>query len=182
MRGGALLVALALLLPPASAGEDPPPLPPGRPPEWSLAAGYGFSVKLNRGRSEEQLFLFEPGVSFRLGSRLEYIVEGHVARYFTPEGYMVGIMPLGLRFYIGNGRVLPYLSAGAGAGWTDLTGLDEIDRRFNFLLQGGIGVRGALAGAGAWSLEVRLSHISNAHTAEPNLGLNCVVFLAGYHF
>jgi hypothetical protein len=174
-------VLLALVAARAAAADEPP-LPEGRPPEWSLAAGYGFSVQLNRGRSDEHFFLLEPGVSFRLGSRLEWVVEGHIARYLTPEGSMLGVMPLGLRFYAGSGRILPYVSIGAGCGWTDLTALEEIDRRFDFLLQGGLGVRGALAGGGAWTLEARLSHYSNAGTVRPNLGLNAVVLLAGARF
>ena len=150
--------------------------------EWGLEAGYGFSVQLNRGRSEERLFLFEPSYGVKLGSRLEYVVEGHFARYFSPTGYMVGLMPLTGRFYFGSGRVLAYVSVGAGFGWTDLVELDEIDRRFNFLLQGSLGVRGAVGNGSAWTLEARFSHVSNARTASPNLGLNCVVLLAGWRF
>jgi opacity protein-like surface antigen len=174
---GACLLAAA----PAEAQSDPP-IPAGRPPEWGVEAGYGFTAHVNRGRSQEHVFLLEPGVGFRLSGRLEYLVEAHFARYFTPEGYMVGLMPLGARLYVGHGRILPYGSIGAGFGWTDLTQLDEIDRRFNFLLQASLGVRGALEGGHAWTLEARWSHISNANTVRPNLGLNCIVFLAGWRF
>jgi opacity protein-like surface antigen len=177
----ALLGALLMAAAPAAAQSDPP-IPEGRPPEWGIAAGYGFSVRVNRGRSEEEVLLFEPDVGFRLSGRAEYLVEAHLARYFTPGGYMVGLMPLGLRYSIGRGQVLPYFSMGLGFGWTDLTDLDEIDRRFNFLLQASLGVRGALASGHAWTLEARWSHISNAGTELPNLGLNCIVFLAGWRF
>ena len=183
MKHASRCVAVLLLLAPRrTAAQELPPIPQGRPPEWSLAAGYGFSVKVNRGRSHEHLFLFEPGVSFRLGPRFEWVVEGHFARYFTPEGTMVGLVPLGLRYYAGHGRLLPYFSVGAGFGWTDLTQLDEIDRRFNFLLEGVAGVRGELPRGQAWTFEARLSHVSNAGTETPNLGLNCLVFLAGWRF
>ncbi len=150
--------------------------------EWSLPAGYGFSVKVNRGRSDEQLFLFEPGVAFGLGPRLEYLVEGHFARYFTPAGYMVGLVPLGGRYYFGVSPLHTYFSLGAGLGWTDLTELDEINRRFNFLLQGALGVRRSLQNGQAWTLEMRWVHISNAGTVKPNLGLNSLVFLFGWRF
>jgi len=165
-----------------AAAQEAPPLPADRPVTWNVAAGYGFSVRLNGGRSEERLLLFEPGVSVRLGDRLEYVAEAHLAHYFQPAGYMVGVMPLGLRYFVGNGRVLPYASIGAGGGWTDLKELDEIDRRFNFLLQGGVGVRGQLSDGRAWTFEARLSHYSNAHTVLPNLGLNTIVFLGGFRF
>ncbi len=178
--GAALLLAASIAAGQESA--EPPPIPEGRPPEWDLAAGYGFSVKVNRGRADERLFLFEPGVGFRLGPRLEWVVEGHFARYFSPEGYMVGIVPLTLRYTLGHGGLLPYFSLGAGLGWTDLTQLDEIDRRFNFLLEGVIGVKHPVANGQAWTLEFRWSHVSNAGTELPNLGLNVVVFLLGWRF
>jgi hypothetical protein len=164
------------------AQPSEPPLPQGRIAEWSLSAGYGFAIHLNGGRSNEKVVLFDPGVTFRLSSRLEYLVEGHFATYLSPGGYMVGALPLGARLYLGRGRVLPYVSLGAGLGWTDLTELEEIDRRFNFLLQGSVGVRCATSGGGAWTLEARLSHVSNAGTVYPNLGLNMLVFLGGWRF
>ena len=150
--------------------------------EWGMAAGYGFSVHLHRGRSDEQALMLEPSVGIPLTSRLEYIMEGHFARYFTPHGWMAGWTPIGARFEIAEGRVRPYVSIGAGFGWTDLTKLEEIDRRFNFLLQASVGVRGALAKGQNWTLEARIFHISNAGTALPNLGLNSLVFLAGWRF
>jgi hypothetical protein len=166
----------------AQEAAGPPPIPEGRPPEWSVEAGYGFQFKVNRGRSNEHLFLFQPGVSFRLGPRLEWVIEGHFARYTTPEGYMIGVLPLEGRYYVGHGKYLPYLFLGAGLGWTDLERLDEIDRRFNFLLAGGVGIRGAVSATQAWTVEARWSHVSNAGTELPNLGLNMLVFLLGWRF
>ncbi len=91
-------------------------------------------------------------------------------------------MPVGARFFFGGARAQPYASLGAGFGWTDLTGLDEIDRRFNYLLQGSVGMRSRLPDGSAWTLEARMSHISNAGTVLPNLGLNTLVFLGGWRF
>ncbi len=158
-----------------------PLLPEGAPPEWGAEAGYGLSVHLNRGRSVEHLMLLEPWVGLRLGSRLQYVVEAHLARYLTPGGYMVGLMPVGGRLSIGRGPTLPYVSIGAGLGWTNLE-IEEVDRRFNFLLQGSAGVRRALSETEALTLEARIVHISNGGTKSPNLGLNCLVLLAGWSF
>ena len=184
MRRCAFAVLLFAAAAWAAGQESAPsvPIPEGRPPEWSLEAGYGFSVKVNRGNADEHLFLLEPGVAFHLGPRLEYLVEAHLAKYFTPDGFMVGVVPVGGRYYFLDGPVLPYFSAGVGFGWTDLTTLEEINRRFNFLLEGAIGVRGRVSDTQAWTLEWRWSHISNAGTVLPNLGLNCSVFLAGFRF
>jgi len=182
----ALAFAALLSLAAASRAQEapaPPPIPEGRPPEWGLQAGYGFSFNPNRGRSHEYLFLFEPNVGVRLGSRFEYVAEAHFARYFSPEGYMIGVVPLGARYNVpSRSSIRPYLYVGLGAGWTDLTQLDEIDRRFNFLIQGSVGLRGAVTETQAWTFEARYSHVSNAGTETPNLGLNCLVFLAGWRF
>jgi len=171
-----------LLLTASSALAQTPPLPEHRPPEWGIEAGYGLSLRLNLGRSHEHVLLFEPSVGFRVSRRLEYIVEGHFAQYLTPAGYMLGVMPLGARLYLGSGRVLPYVSIGAGLGWTNLERLDEIDQRFNFLLQGSLGLRVPLSERQAWTLEARLAHISDAGMTTPNLGLNSAVFLLGWRF
>ena len=185
MRRRAALAVLGALLAAGAAAQDaasPPPIPEGRPPEWSLQAGYGFQFNPNGGRSHERLFLFEPGVGLRLGPRFEYVAEAHVARYFSPEGYMVGVVPLGVRYNAGSAAIRPYFQVGLGLGWTDLTELDVIDRRFNFLIQGSVGLRGAITETQAWTFEARYSHVSNAGTAYPNLGLNCLVFLLGWRF
>lgn len=176
------LLAAAALACPALALDARTPAPPesDRSPQWSLSAGYGFSVRLSRGRAEEHAFFFVPAVSFPLSARLEWTVEGHFAGYFQPSGYMLGAMPVGIRYFFGTGRAQPYASLGAGLGWTNLTELEEIDRRFNYLLQSSIGVRGRLPDGSAWTLEARLAHISNAGTILPNLGLNSVVFLGGW--
>ena len=185
MRRALAAAALVFAGAAARAQEAPSaaPIPEGRPPEWGLQAGYGFSFSPNGGRSHEYLFLFEPNVGIRLGPRFEYVAEAHFARYFSPEGYMVGVVPLGARYNApSHGAIRPYFYVGVGLGWTDLTPLDEIDRRFNFLIQGSVGLRGAVTETQAWTFEARYSHVSNAGTAFPNLGLNCLVFLAGWRF
>ena len=166
----------------ALEAQTPAPSDGDRSPRWSLSGGYGFSVKLSRGRSEEQMVLVVPAVSFPLSARLEYTAEGHLAGFFRPSGYMLGWMPVGVRFFFGSGRAQPYASLGAGFGWTNLTEQDEIDRRFNYLLQGSLGVRRRLPDGSAWTLEARMSHISNAGTVLPNLGLNSLVVLGGWRF
>jgi hypothetical protein len=183
MRRALAAVALLLVGAAARAEDPPPPIPEGRPPEWGVQAGYGFSFSPNGGRSHEYLFLFEPNVGIRLGSRFEYVAEAHVARYLSPEGYMAGIVPVGARYNApSRSAIRPYAYLGVGLGWTDLTQLDEIDRRFNFLIQAAVGLRGAVTETQAWTFEARYSHVSNAGTELPNLGLNCLVFLAGWRF
>jgi hypothetical protein len=175
-------IALTGIFSARALAQESPPLPPSEPIRWSVEAGYGHSVKVNRGNSKENLVLFIPSADIRLGPRLEWTVEGHVAQYFTPSGYMLGVMPVGARYFFGRGATLPYFSIGAGLGWTDLVELDEIDRRFNFLLQASAGIRHRVGTRGEWTLEARWDHISNGGTELPNLGLNSVVLLFGWRF
>ncbi len=179
-----LPLLLLIVVPARSFAQenDGDPLSADKPLVWSAEAGAGFQVHVNRGRSHERVILFEPGVNFRLGPRIEYTVEGHFARFVRPNGYMLGLVPVAARYYFGRGRTLPYFGIGAGLGWTDLVPLDEIDRRFNFLLQGGAGLRHAVSQRGEWTAEVRWDHISNAGTEKPNLGLNSMIFLLGWRF
>ena len=97
-----------------------------------------------------------------------------------------GLSPVGIRGGTRAGR--RPLSTGDGAAsiltsrsewewcWTDLDVI-ELSRRFNFIVQGGLGVQGA---GGAWTVEARFLHYSNANTVLPNLGLNSVVLLVGW--
>jgi hypothetical protein len=158
------------------------PAPPDGSLRLGLAAGYGFSVHFNRGHAEERLVLFAPSLGRRLSSKVDYVVEGRFEQDFAPRGYILGLLPLGARLSLGKRRTVPYVSIGAGFGWTNLVPLEEVDRRFNFLLQGGVGMRGELSKGRAFNLEVRLCHLSNAGTERPNLGLNSLVLLTGLFF
>lgn len=164
------------------------PIPEGRPPEWGVAAGYGWPLPIGPGDSTEHQFVFSPSVGFRLSSRLEYVAAATFERYFTPTGYFVGVLPGGLRLAIGGepGAALqPYAVLGLGFGWTDLQ-VEEISRRFNFRIEAGVGLRGRPGGkaedSSAWTLEARYAHTSNAGTSLPNYGLNSLVVLAGWRF
>lgn len=184
MKAGRLAPAAVLFLAAAAplAAQAVGARDPDGSPRWSLSAGYGFSFKVNRGRSKEHVLLAAPSVAFPLSRRFEYVVEGHFAQYYTPSGWMAGVCPLGGRYTFGSGSVRPYAFLNAGLGWTDLVALDEIDRRFNYLLQGGVGMRGRVFDRAGWSAEVRWTHVSNAGTALPNLGLNSLVFVGGWTF
>jgi len=152
-------------------------------PEWGIAAGYGFALRLSgAAETREYVLMVAPSAAWRLSSRLEYVAEGHLAGYLAPSGYMLGVVPLGARLSIGSGAARPYFELGAGCGWTDLNEIPEISRRFNFILQGGVGARRMFADGRGWTLEARLSHYSNANTVRPNISLNCLVVLAGWRF
>jgi hypothetical protein len=156
-------------------------LPPAGKPEFSLLAGFGYSVHVNRARTDEELLMVQPQAGFRIGPRLEWLVEAHFAQLFRPEGWAVGLVPVSARYFFGAGSVAPYFGVGVGFCWTNLR-IEEIDRRFNFLLEAGAGIRGTPRAGRAWMAELRWLHYSNAGTVRPNLGFNAVVLLAGWRF
>ena len=175
---GVLLFAAAI---PSAAAQTALDLPPTGKSEFSLFAGFGYGIRVNGGSTEEQLLVVQPQVAVRIGRRFEWIVEGHFAQYFRPDGWALGIVPASARYFFGAGPIAAYAGLGVGFCWTNLQ-IEEIDRRFNFLLEAGAGIRGTPRAGRAWMAELRWLHYSNAGTVRPNLGFNALVLLAGWRF
>jgi len=158
------------------------PIPKGRGIEWGVSGGFGVPVRAPSRPSDESELAFLASAGFRVSRRVEYVVEADGFGFLHPGGYYVGLMPLCGRLSIGNGTLLPYASLGLGFGWTNLLELVEISRRFNFQVQAGIGIRGAVTERTGWTTEIRILHISNAGTVYPNRGLNSLLVLGGFRF
>jgi len=172
---GSLLVACVALADGA--------LEAGRPPEWGISAGYGIPAHLGPGDSDEHPVVVSPSVGFRLSSRLEWLTSATFERYVSPGAYFVGILPGGLRWTFLDGPWRPYAALGLGVGWTDLVdAIPEINRRFNFRIEGAAGIRRQVTATSGWTFEVRYQHTSNAGTVPPNYGLNSFAFLGGWRF
>jgi formamidopyrimidine-DNA glycosylase len=165
-----LFTGLGLVSGPGSAGA-------ADRAKWFLSGGGGPFVHLGPMHSEAALALLAPQRSWPLGGRFEYVVEGHFSRAFGPDGYVAGILPVGGRFFPRRRGQGFYFGIAAGLGWTDLTELPEIDRRFNYFLQGGPGLRW---GQRERFLEMRLFHLSNRNTKGRNLGANSVLLVSGW--
>jgi len=151
-----------------------------RDPLWILKGGLGLSYHLHERNSDERIVLFAPEVAKPLSRHWEYLLEGHLSRFTSPPGYFAGISPVGVRYFPLDARVRPFVSVDLGLGWTDLTNIPEISRRFNFFTEGDLGVRWKTRGDQSWQIAGRFLHISNAGTARPNLGLNMLVLLVGW--
>jgi hypothetical protein len=147
------------------------------PAEWSLAGGYGRTIRLGPTNSDVGYAALLPQGAWALSPRLQYVVEGHVSRWFGPDAWTAGVVPVGARLVLGDPTAAraPYASIGAGIAWTDLDDLVEIDRRFNYVVQGSVGVRFEKG----WIAEARFLHLSNGNTAGRNLGINSVLIVAG---
>ena len=183
-----VFVTSTLLLTPASVLAQSPalatPYPPtdARPHRVSVdvAGGPAFEVATAGDRTSQRGLLVVPAMSIRVTSWFEYLVEGHVAGYVTPErGYVAGVVPVALRVH-SRGRTQAFASIGAGLAWTNLTGLRGIERPRNYLTQAGGGVRHMRPDGSALSLEARLLHLSNLGAAPPNLGIEVFTVLIGY--
>src|SRR5215471_12612139 len=101
-RNASIAAALGLTLAGAGGVLCAQPIPTGRPPEWGAALGYGAHFKLGPGNTDFGVQVATPSVGFRLSSRLEWIASATYERYVSPSGYFIGILPGGLRLWIGN--------------------------------------------------------------------------------
>lgn len=156
--------------------------PPSREPAWRgyLAAGAGSTAAIGPTVTDSAFVFLAPQWTLPVSRSVEYVIEGHFSRYFSPGGYFAGIVPVGGRVSTrGTSRRYSF-SAGAGLGWSNLERLPEIDRKFNFLLEGGAGVHWRSAGGAERFLELRLVHLSNGGTAGRNLGLNSIALVGGW--
>ena len=176
------VLAILIALRGGAFGQEPVGVPPPRGPTWRgyLAAGAGSTARIGPTVTDSAFVFLVPQVSLPVSRSVEYVIEGHFSRYFSPGGYFVGIVPLGVRIFTPAASRRYYFAAGAGLGWSDLERLPEIDRRFNFLLEGGVGVRWKPARGAERFVEARLVHLSNGGSAGRNLGLNSIAVVGGW--
>lgn len=166
----------------ATVGAQAERVPDRRRIRAEIAGGPAVEVATPGDRPGERGLLGVPSISVWATPWLEYVVEGHAARYLTPDGGTVaGVVPFGWRIH-GRGSTQPYVSLGAGIVWAGFTRLRGIDRRKNYLTHIGGGVRRARADGSSIFVEARLSHFSNLGSAPPNLGIEVVAVMVGYRF
>ena len=158
----------------AQTGSDP------RRSEWRLGGGYGWTIGTGPSDPDQQYVAVFPELAWPVKPYVAYTVTGHFSRWFPRQGWVAGILPAGGRLdLLRNVRTVPYVEAGVGVAWTDLTELDEIDRRFNFLAQWGGGIRHRTGGGDEWFAELRYFHVSNMGTSGNNWGLNTLIVVIG---
>jgi hypothetical protein len=165
--------ALTAVCTPLFAQSDP------RRSEWMLAGGFGWTIGTGPSDPDLQYVALFPELAWPVKPTVAYIVTGYVSRWFPRQGWVAGFYPVGGRLELFGGRNAPYVSASIGVGWTNLTELDEIDRRFNFLAEWGAGIRHRMPGGRDWFAEFRYLHVSNFGTSGNNWGLNTLVVVIG---
>jgi hypothetical protein len=179
----ALVVSLAAVWPAAARAQDSPVDRGAR--ARSLSGGWGDAWRFGipgwgKTRSDAEFVAFHPAMGWFVLDRAELFGEATLFLYYRPTADVTaGLAGIGGRYHFRDrGRVLPFVSGGAGFVWTSLD-VPEIDRIFNGQVFYGAGVRLRRERNPGWLIEVRNHHISNAGTKGENLGLNAVVILVG---
>ena len=122
-----------------------------------------------------------------LRGRFEGMLELSVAPVFEGAGSIV-VGPSVLfryNFVQPGARLVPYFQIGVGVIYTDAyrdRSQDAIGSAVEFSLQGSVGTRFALNSRISLDAELQFHHISNAHLARRNLGVNALGGLIGISY
>ncbi len=170
-----------------------------RAQEIGIAAGYGAAIErflfLPIGETtaedlQEVKYVYVAprwgiGISDPLGGdawyrgNFELLAEGAFYIPFEPtDGFGGGITAIFRYNFLPEGRLIPFVEAGPGILSTDFDLQNHVDG-LNFVFQAGLGFHCFLSERTALTAEGRFHHISNAGIADPNRGLNSVMFLIG---
>jgi lipid A 3-O-deacylase len=164
--------------------------------DFGAEIGWGWTMDLPPGRDRTDLsfLFFSPnwqknltgviGKSWYQGS-LFYHLEGDFAIENREGKYLAGFSPVmaQYKFLSPKRRWAPNILAGAGfsmTNWKDLA-TRELGSEFEFLLHLGGGIE-FFTKEGAYSINYRLFHVSNAGTQRPNIGLNAHMINFGMRF
>jgi hypothetical protein len=183
LRPSALGLVLSLLAAASAAAEEPKPFDRNSRTR-GLVAGWAHSWRplalIGETESDIGLIVFNPRMGWFVSDRLELYGEGTFFLYHEPEAAVTaGLVGLAGRYHLRtSGRVVPYLTLGAGFLWTSLD-VPEINRTFNLQAFGGAGVRLVRERGPALVVELRTHHISNANTVRPNRGVDVTGILIG---
>ncbi len=91
---------------------------------------------------------------------------------------LVGLTPFVRYNFITHSRWIPFVEAGGGVSFTDISRPD-LSTEFEFNLQAGMGIEYFFRPNLAATLQARYLHISNASIESPDHGANAAVFLLG---
>lgn len=181
--GVGLALSLIVAAPPPVLAQDGPVDRGHR--TRSLAAGWGTAWRFGvpgygKTRTDATFVALHPALGWFVLKRAEVVGEATLFVYDRAgPAITVGLAGLGVRYHLRDqGRVLPFVSGGAGFLWTSLD-VPEIDRVFNGQLYYGVGIRMRPRGNPSWRVEIRNHHISNAGTSGQNLGLNAFIVIVG---
>jgi len=165
--------------------------------DFGAQLGWGWTIDIPPGRNRTDLgFLFffpnwqrnltgVIGKSSWYQGALFYHMEAGLAFSDRDDKFLVGWSPLMVQYKFLNSRRrwAPTVLLGTGfsmTNWKDVA-TRELGSEFQFLLHAGAGLE-YFKKKGAYSINYRLFHVSNAGIQFPNIGLNAHMFTMGIRF
>ena len=165
--------------------------------DFGAQLGWGWTIDIPPGRNRTDLgFLFffpnwqrnltgVIGKSSWYQGALFYHMEAGLAFSDRDDKFLVGWSPLVVQYKFLNSRRrwAPNVLLGTGfsmTNWKDVA-TRELGSEFQFLLHAGAGLE-YFKKKGAYSINYRLFHVSNAGIQFPNIGLNAHMFTMGIRF
>lgn len=159
-----------------------------------LGWGWNFDLPPGPNRTDMGFGFFFPNWQYNLtgitgdswySGALFYHMEAGVALADRQNGYLVGWSPVmaQYKFLSPKRRWAPNILLGAGFSVSDYHRIAdrELGGGFQFLLHGGAGLE-YFKKKGAYSINYRLFHVSNAGSQRPNIGTNAHLFTVGMRF
>lgn len=135
------------------------------------------------------IMLYDPAGSGFFRGNTEFMVQLFTGSIFDgPGDYLIGgALVLRYNFVQPDAKWVPYIQIGAGGAYNDIhtdTTQRLIGQPWEWDLEAAIGLRYMLSDKWSLSLEAGYRHISNADSADRNVGLNSIGGLVGlgYHF
>ena len=165
--------------------------------DFGAQLGWGWTIDIPPGRNRTDLgFLFffpnwqrnltgVIGKSSWYQGALFYHMEAGLAFSDRDDKFLVGWSPLMVQYKFLNSRRrwAPTVLLGTGfsmTNWKDVA-TRELGSEFQFLLHAGAGLE-YFKKKGAYSINYRFFHVSNAGIQFPNIGLNAHMFTMGIRF
>ena len=165
--------------------------------DFGAQLGWGWTIDIPPGRNRTDLgFLFffpnwqrnltgVIGKSSWYQGALFYHMEAGLAFSDRDDKFLVGWSPLMVQYKFLNSRRrwAPTVLLGTGfsmTNWKDVA-TRELGSEFQFLLHAGLGLE-YFKKKGAYSINYRFFHVSNAAIQFPNIGLNAHLFTLGMRF
>lgn len=150
--------------------------------EISLSGGFGGKIPLRRfdGRDETRFIAVTPSVGYFIKDHQELLLEAPILYYYNPQHAIAAGVDVMYRYHFSRNRnFAPFVEIGAGINYVGLD-VRELTGKFQFSLQGGIGLRRKISDHSDLTATVRWHHFSNAGTRAPNIGINDSFFEIGY--
>ena len=165
--------------------------------DFGAQLGWGWTIDIPPGRNRTDLgFLFffpnwQRNLTGVIGSSswyqgaLFYHMEAGLAFSDRNDKFLLGWSPLMVQYKFLNSRRRWAPTVMVGTGFSMTNWKDEAERElgseFQFLLHGGAGLE-YFKKKGAYSINYRYFHVSNAGIQFPNIGLNSHMFTMGMRF